>query len=227
VKSLFVIGDSISCYYGRYLETMLAGRLAYDRKGGTHKLEDLDDGTDGVNGGDSSMVLAYLDAIGPIWQEGAPDYLLLNCGLHDAKRLASAETCQVPVGEYEDNLRQILAFVQELGIAIIWVRSTPVLDLPPGEAPDDLRTVRSNDDVVKYNAVADRVMAEHGVPVIDLYSFTQNLGSDVYCDRGVHFNEETAAKQAAFIAGALWSLGDLRVSIARSCSDPQSRDTGR
>ena len=166
-------------------------------------MDDLDDGTDGVNGGDSSMVLAYLNAIGKTWREKAPDYLLLNCGLHDAKRLAPAETYQVPIADYESNLRQILASVRELCIAIIWVRSTPVLDLPPGEVPDDLRTVRSNDEVVRYNAVADQVMAEHGIPVIDLYSFTQNLGSDVYCDRGVHFSEETAAKQAAFIAGAL------------------------
>lgn len=48
-------------------------------------------------------------------------------------------------------------------------------------------------------------MAEYGIPVIDLYGFTRNLGSDVYCDRGVHLNEQAAAEQAAFIAGALWS----------------------
>jgi lysophospholipase L1-like esterase len=208
MKKLFVIGDSISCYYGKHLEPMLAGRFAYDRKGGTHKLDNLDDGTDGVNGGDTSMVIAYLKEIGKVWKEKAPDYLLLNCGLHDLKTAVSPAGYQVPAEAYEANLHAILDSVRKFGIALIWVRTTPIVDLAPGIVPDDFMTIRANSDVIQYNAVADRVMSGAGVPIIDLYSFTCNLGPDLYFDRGVHFNEPTAAKQAAFIAGALWPMGE-------------------
>ena len=44
-KLVFVIGDSISCYYGRHLEGMLKEMWKYDRKGGKHTFKDIDDGT--------------------------------------------------------------------------------------------------------------------------------------------------------------------------------------
>jgi len=40
------------------------------------------------------------------------------------------------------------------------------------------------------------------VPVIDLNTFTLNLGADLYCDH-VHYHEPIREKQAAFIAGWL------------------------
>lgn len=201
-KSIFVIGDSISCYYGRHLEGMLEGRFAYDRKGGTHKLADLDDNTDGVNGGDSSNVLTYLAAMKERWSEDRPDYLLLNCGLHDIKRPV-AGPCQVPIDRYEANLRAICESVRGVVGQMLWVRTTPVIDLPADAAPPDVATSRSNRDVIAYNEVADAVMRSAAVPTLDLYGFTRNLGSDIYMDGRVHFTQDAAAKQAAFIAGFL------------------------
>ena len=58
-----------------------------------------------------------------------------------------------------------------------------------------------------YNAAADGVMAAAGVPMIDLYTFTRNLGPDLYCDH-VHFHEHVREKQGAFVAG--WVMGYLR-----------------
>jgi len=43
-----------------------------------------------------------------------------------------------------------------------------------------------------------------GSPVIDLYTFTSNLGNDLYCDH-VHFHDYIRRQQAAFIAG--WLAG--------------------
>jgi len=57
---------------------------------------------------------------------------------------------------------------------------------------------------IAYNDVADRVMREAGVPVMDLYTFTCNLGTDLYCDH-VHFHSHVREKQAAFIAGWLYA----------------------
>jgi lysophospholipase L1-like esterase len=56
-----------------------------------------------------------------------------------------------------------------------------------------------------YNAVADQVMAAHSVPVVDLFTFTCNLGTDLYIDH-VHFKDLVRAQQAAFIAGRLYGL---------------------
>ena len=42
--------------------------------------------------------------------------------------------------------------------------------------------------------------------MIDLYTFTRNLGPDLYCDH-VHFHEHVREKQGAFVAG--WVMGYL------------------
>ena len=59
-------------------------------------------------------------------------------------------------------------------------------------------------DCAAYNAVADRIMNAAGVPVIDLFTFTRNLGPELFCDH-VHFHVNIREKQAAFIAG--WLAG--------------------
>ena len=212
--SVFIIGDSISCYYGRHLEGMLRGQFRYDRKVGTHKLKNLDDGTDGVNGGDSRMVLAYLTGMLK-HRSFRPDWLLLNCGLHDVKTDLATCQRQVGIGEYQDNLRTISAMVRQRDIRLVWVRSTPVNDryFHDREVPASLATSRFNADIVRYNRVADRVMRGQGVPILDLYTFTRNLGAGVYSDN-VHFNETGAMAQAAFLAGCLFRLRDER-ALAR------------
>jgi len=63
MKKLYVIGDSISMHYGPDLEAMLESVMAYSRKSGQEEaLKNLDRPA-GANGGDSSMVLAYLRAV--------------------------------------------------------------------------------------------------------------------------------------------------------------------
>ena len=54
-------------------------------------------------------------------------------------------------------------------------------------------------DVDAYNAVADEVMRELGVPSIDLYSATLALGPDLYCDH-VHYHDHVRKAQAEHIA---------------------------
>lgn len=199
MKKLFVIGDSISCYYGKYLKQYTQGVFEYDRKGGKHTLPDLDDCTNGINGGDSSMVLTYLrKVISEEWF--APDILLINCGLHDTKRVDDGPL-QIPPDQYEANLRGICETVKKNKIKMVWVRTTPLnkKHVLPGY-------MRKGDDIARYNKIADSVMIESGVQIIDLYSFTLNLGEDIYINENkdqVHFTESAAAAQAAYIAGAL------------------------
>jgi hypothetical protein len=197
IPTLHVIGDSISIHYGPYLQTMLAGVMAYSRK--TAPGGSLDE-TGTANGGDSSLVLEYLRALQPVRPF---DFLLINCGLHDIKRAAPAYAEQVPLFRYAANLREILAQGRRLAARTIWVRTTPVID----ERHNRLNTAfqRFEADVEAYNAAADHVMLEHGIACLDLFTFTRNLGPEVYADH-VHFTAVVRALQAAFIAGHLFGF---------------------
>ena len=193
MKKLFVIGDSISMHYGPFLKKYLAGKMAYGRKGEFVEAGDLNRESK-VNGGDSSHVLQYLQES----PELEYDVLLLNCGLHDIK---TTDKRQIEPEAYEKNLRAILEFVEK---PVIWVRTTPVEDARHQRYSPHFS--RYDRDVVLYNEIADKVMAEFGVPVIDLYHFTKALMQDgeVYGEHDhVHFCDEVRKLQAAYIAGAV------------------------
>jgi hypothetical protein len=193
--TLHVIGDSISIHYGPYLQAMLTGVITFSRK--TAPDGSLDD-TGAANGGDSSLVLDYLQTLQP---DRPFNILLINCGLHDIKRDVTTQAVQVTLDRYKANLREILLQAQRLAARTIWVRTTPVID----ERHNRLNTTfqRFEIDVEAYNAAADQIMLEHSIALIDLFTFTRNLGPDVYIDH-VHFTDEVRARQAAFIAGHLY-----------------------
>jgi hypothetical protein len=201
LRRIFVLGDSISVHYGPYLKRMLDGRFGYDRKRGlAQALEDLDRPV-GANGGDSRQVLEFLRQ----QSQGGIEYdiLLLNCGLHDLRTDPQSGEKQVPIEEYGRNLRSILGLAQGMGVHTVWVRTTPIDDEQHNGRGVGFK--RYERDVVRYNEVADTVMGEYGVPVVDLYAFTKDLGDDVYSDHA-HFTEAVRALQAAFIAGHLYGL---------------------
>ena len=202
MKSLFVLGDSISMQYGPYLDTYLGGLMAYARKSDDGEAHPDLDKPQGANGGDSSMVLGYLRAraaTNPI----KTDLLLFNCGLHDIKTDIVTGTKQVPVGYYAANLQAIVTEIRRMGPFPVWVRTTPCDSEIHNTRKKDFH--RFSQDVVEYNATADLIMAAQGVPIIDLYTFTINLGPYLYCDH-VHFQDGIREKQAAFLAGALATL---------------------
>lgn len=199
MKKLYIIGDSISIQYGPYLQRALAGSMAYARKEGeTEALLNLDQ-PQGANGGDSSMVLAFLQGM---QRHGglAADLLLINCGLHDIKTNPQTGQRQVALDQYAANLRAIIDLVATMGPALVWIRTTPCDERIHNQP--HMAFHRFAVDCDAYNAAADAIMKAAGVPMIDLYTFTCNLGPDLYCDH-VHFQEPVRAQQAAFIAGWL------------------------
>lgn len=194
MKTVHVIGDSISIHYGPYLAAYLAPYAHYSRK--TGKIGNLDN-PEGANGGDSAMVLDYLrtciDA-GRHW-----DLLLINCGLHDIKRYTGPR--QISPAAYERNVSRIFDLAAELSRRCLWLRTTPVIDALHQARMSEF--LRFNADVEAYNAIADAVAAAKGVGVIDLYTFCQALGgAEIYQDH-VHFTPAMQRLQAAFIAGAV------------------------
>lgn len=199
---IFVIGDSISVHYGPYLEKYLRGRIEYARKEGVGlALKDLN-APQGANGGDSLRVLTFLKEkahSGGI----AADLLILNCGLHDIKTTPGTDEKQVPIDNYEANLEAIVATTTAMKLPMVWVRTTPCDEHVHNRLSPDFHRFAA--DNIAYNEVADRVMKEHGVPMIDLYSFTLNCSDQPYIDH-VHFTEAIRQLQGAYIAGWLFAF---------------------
>lgn len=196
---IHVVGDSISVQYGPYLEADLVGLVEYSRKTGEEEaLRDLDI-PQGANGGDSRRVLEYLRALHATDALEA-DLLVVNCGLHDIKTDPQTGRRQVELEHYKENLHAIVAAAATLGCALVWIRTTPCDEAVHNKPASTFH--RFARDCEAYNAAADGIMRESGVPILDLFTFTLNLGPDLYCDH-VHFHEPIREKQAAFIAGWL------------------------
>lgn len=196
---VFIVGDSISMHYGSYLDEFLKGFAMYDRKGGNGEgLKDLDHPA-GANGGDSEMVVSYLDSLSKN-KNFKTDYLVVNCGLHDIK--TNPETGEINISElqYENNLKKIITLSKKMKSKLVWIQSTPVVDSIHNKQMGGFH--RYSKDIEKYNEIAERVMQKNNIPLIDLYEFTLKYIPEAYHDH-VHFKEEIRKKQADFIAGNL------------------------
>ncbi|MGC9347125.1 MAG: SGNH/GDSL hydrolase family protein [Anaerolineae bacterium] len=201
MKKIYVLGDSISIQYGPYLERYLQGIMAYARKTAEEEVPLDLDWPPRANGGDSSMVLAFLKAkaaAGGI----AADFLLLNCGLWDLRSDPRTGRKQVPLASYRANLEALIALVREIGPELVWIRTTPCDEAVHNR--EGMAFHRFAADCDAYNRAADEIMRDYGVPIIDLHTFTRNLGDEIYADH-VHFKEHVREKQGAFIAGWLSS----------------------
>ena len=210
-KNLFVIGDSISIQYGPYLKKMVNGVFEYDRKKGAEQdLKDLDNPV-GANGGDSRMVLNFLKE----QSDNKVNYniLTLNCGLHDIKKDKKTGRNQIEIDEYEENIKEISNLAKKMAHDVIWVSTTPVDDYLHNILYSQCID-RYNKDVIEYNNAANYIMNENSVPIIDLYSFTKNLGDSIYCDH-VHYVEEVRALQAAFIAGGIYGIHKIFRNVTK------------
>jgi len=195
----FLIGDSISVHYGPFLEQYLDDLVIIQRKDGDEEaLKDLDIPA-GASGGDSRMVLDFLRVKlqDPNFR---PDYFIFNYGLHDIKHNGPDWRIQINLEEYKSNLRSTLALLTEKNIHPIWIRTTPVVDSIHNARQPAFK--RYSKDLDRYNNAADKICREEKVPVIDLYSFTLKFIPEHYIDH-VHYDEETRALQAAFLAGAI------------------------
>lgn len=179
---VLLIGDSISMGYTLPVREMLAGQA------NVHRIP--------ANGGHTERGVADLAK----WLgEGRWDVVHFNWGLHDLKRDENGKY-QVPIAAYEANLRTLVGQLKASGAALIWCATTPV---PAG----NLNPPRSDADVIAYNAVAAKVMAENGVEIDDLYAFCLPRLSEMQQPVNVHFTppgyRALAGEVAQVIAEAL------------------------
>ena len=162
----------------RIWKNISGGTVLYERKQDDGRAEINLDIPMGANGGDSRMVLTYVQTKlkDPNFK---PDYLLLNCGLHDIKRNPVSNKIQVGEIEYRENLLAIYRLLKSKKIQLIWVRTTPVVDRIHNKT--QMEFFRFDSDVQAYNKIADELCRINRIPIIDLYSFTQTTWRRTIC----------------------------------------------
>ena len=195
---LLVIGDSISVDYRKYLQDYIDEDIKiFSKKGIEEAYKNLDLAV-GANNGDSSAVLQYLEnlANNNILQY---DYCILNCGLHDLKRDSKTLELQVSETLYEENLHKIVKLLQKNNIRMSFVSTTPSYK----ERYINASFIRNIEDVIKYNGIAQKVMSQYDIKILDLYRFTLSLGlsGDLLFRDHTHFTDEVIKLQAAYISG--------------------------
>lgn len=196
--SVFVLGDSISIDYGPDLARALGWRADYARKAGEDLARRDLDVPAGANGGDSGMVLRYLEARADAG-DLHPDLLVVNAGLHDIKRATADAPAQVPLDRYTANLLALVALCRRCGWRLAWVRTTPVIDHVHNSAK--VSFLRFAADQAAWNAAADAVMSAAGVPSADLDGLTRALGGAELFRDHVHYHPETCRAQGLWLAG--------------------------
>lgn len=180
-----LIGDSIRMGYQAPVASQLAGRAEV--------------WAPEQNGGDSRKVLAHLEQWTLVRQ---PDLVHVNCGLHDLKRAFGAES-EVPLAEYERNVRQILQRLQcELNGTVVWATTTPVEETwhHQNKGFDRLEA-----DVEAYNAAARAAAVSLGVPIDDLFAVVQREGkARLLTQDGVHFTAAGSQLLGRVVAECIW-----------------------
>ena len=172
---VLLIGDSISIGY------TLAVRELLKNKANVHRIP--------TNGGPTINGLKSLSA----WLgKGKWDVIHFNWGLHDLKIMSETNKQQVPLEDYEKNLRELVKQLKATGAKLIWCATTPV--------PETSTPVRKNADVLAYNAVARKIMDENGVVINNLYEYALPKIKEIQRPDNVHFHTEGSkvlAKQVA------------------------------
>ena len=86
---------------------------------------------------------------------------------------------------------------KEIANKFIWITTTHVDDTIHNKRKEG--SFRFNQDVKKYNEIANIIMEKHNIPIIDLYTFTNQLRSDDMYRDHVHFTDNISKLQAEFI----------------------------
>jgi lysophospholipase L1-like esterase len=160
---VLLIGDSISMGYTVPVQKLLEG------KANVHRIP--------TNGGPTTNGTAHIKQ----WLGDSKwDVIHFNWGLHDIKIMPDG-TRQVSPEDYEKNLRSLVATLKSTGAKLIWCSTTPVSEGTTGP-------VRTNDNVLAYNAIAKKIMDENGIQTDDLYAFALPQLSTIQLPKNVHYN---------------------------------------
>jgi lysophospholipase L1-like esterase len=182
---VLILGDSISIGYTLLVRKQLEGRANVHRPA-----ENCAETANGVKNLDK-----WLGA-------GKWDLIHFNFGLHDMKYLDEKGTYVTPdkgkqvalLPEYEKNLRAIVARLKRTGAKLIFATTTPV----PSQAQG-----RVENDELRYNEVAVRVMKETGVAIDDLHALAKRRQAEIQQPHNVHFTDPGYAALADAVVASI------------------------
>jgi predicted nucleic acid-binding protein len=208
LPNVLILGDSISIGYTRMVREKLTGKanVHYPMRG---------KGPD--NSGDTTIGLKNID--GWLGQQKW-DVIHFNWGLWDlcyrnpqskvqGNRDKAGGKISTPPADYEKNLERLVTRLEATGAKLIWANTTVV--------PED-EVGRFVGDDAKYNAIAARVMKQHGIATDDLFTLSKQFCGKFSVKPGdVHFTNvlcESSKPQPA--ASVLQWLADHDAELAIS-----------
>ncbi len=188
---VLLIGDSISLGYTPLVRDLLRGQANVHRPA--------------ENSGPTIEGLKNLDAwlavdTPPGKTPAKWDVIHFNFGLHDIKIVSgglTAPNLQVPPDQYDKNLRILVKRLQATGATLIWASTTPVPQSTTLSPP------RLKDDVVKYNEIAARVMADNKILTDDLYNAILPQEAQLQKKNNVHFSQAGYQVLAQHVANSI------------------------
>ena len=186
---ILIIGDSISNGYTPHVVKALEGTAIVEHHPG--------------NGGHTGRGLEMIDN----WLGDKHwDVIHFNWGLHDlCYRNPAAKThgnrdkihgrLQTPLDQYKVNLERLVLRLQKTGASLIWANTTRVPEGEPG---------RFAGDEIRYNAVAARVMKQHGIAIHDLHTVSMSFGPEFFRNAGdVHYTPSGYVRLGGHVADAV------------------------
>ena len=174
---VLLIGDSISIGYTLAVRELLAGKANVHRPP--------------TNCGPTIRGVEQIDA----WLgDGRWDVIHFNFGLHDLKIMDDGKH-QVPLDQYEKNLRQLVERMKKTKAKLIWCSTTPV--------PESSSPPRHNADVLAYNAAAKKLVDEQGLAIDDLYAFALPQLPKIQQPNNVHFSPQGSKILARQVAESI------------------------
>ena len=179
---VLLIGDSISVGYTMPTRKMLDGKANLHRA-----LENCGPTEKGV-----TSLKKWLS-------EGKWDVIHFNFGLHDLKTMPKTEKVQVPLDDYEKNLKTIVEQLKGTKASLIWASTTPVQD-----EKTSAKAKRTNKNVEAYNAAAAKIMRAEGITINDLYKTAMDGPlADIQNKDGVHFSQRGSRMLAKQVSAAV------------------------
>ena len=185
VKNVLIIGDSISIGYTPFIKKALAPDVNVEH-----------------NRGNGGSTLRGIDSV-EVWSGSRQwDVIAFNFGLHDMVHKDSLGKYNVngkvavTLDEYRKNLKFIVSKLRETTATLIFINTTEV-----PEKADGRRVI----DPSLYNQVAEQVMKENGIKVVDLYTPSLTIHPNNSKPGNVHYTDKGYEMLADYVVKAIKS----------------------
>lgn len=180
LKSVLLLGDSISIGYTPFVQEMLKYMAIVERPMQNNGKAENCEGT--------TKALENLER----WLGDKKwDVIHFNFGLHDLKHVDpltgknsnnANDPLQADLKQYKKNLTQIVETLKGTGAKLIFATTTPY--------PDTVnKPLRDPGMAEKYNRVAIKIINRNNITINDLYTFSEPRLDEIQLPNNVHFNE--------------------------------------